>query len=98
METIRLKLDEHGFWGSAFYLQDNLEKAVIVVTGSDGGIKNAEYLAHQFALEGRFELALGLFGVPGLSPVLSEIPLEYVERAIEWLKGYNGGQITHDLR
>lgn len=58
--------------------------AVVVLNGSGGGINEAR--AALFASRGYAALALGYFGAPGLPDYLSEIPLEYFERALRWLR------------
>lgn len=62
--------------------------AVIVVSGSEGGISTPDIIAGVLASRGYAALALGYFNMPGLSPILEEIPLEYVEKAIEWLSNH----------
>ncbi len=58
--------------------------AIVVLNGSGGGINEAR--AALFASHGYAALALGYFGAPGLPDYLSEIPLEYFERALRWLR------------
>lgn len=93
MKTIDLPLAENGFLGCAFVPEIETQKAVIVVTGSDGGIENAKYIAGKLAEQGLLTLAVGYFALPGLRKNLSSIPLEYIEKAIEWLKQYDGGRV-----
>ena len=62
--------------------------AVIVVTGSEGGISTPDMVSGVLASHGYAALALAYFDMPGLSPILEEIPLEYVEKAIEWLSNH----------
>lgn len=58
--------------------------AVIVLGGSDGGYQ--EGWAKVIASKTRMPtLALAYFGIPGLPPTLENIPLETVEKAIDWL-------------
>ncbi len=56
---------------------------LIVLGGSAGGINPAR--AARLADEGFAALAVGYFRLPGLSPTLAHIPLEYFGGAIEWL-------------
>lgn len=58
--------------------------AIVVLNGSGGGINEAR--AALFASRGYAALALGYFGAPGLPDYLSAIPLEYFERALQWLR------------
>jgi dienelactone hydrolase len=79
-------LTGEGFTGYACVPQNQFATAVIVVTGSDGGLTAAQYLAERFAREGIAALAVAYFAYPGLSATLELIPLEYIERAAQWLK------------
>lgn len=58
--------------------------AIVVLNGSGGGINEAR--AALFASHGYAALALGYFGAPGLPDYLSDIALEYFERALDWLR------------
>jgi hypothetical protein len=59
--------------------------AVLVLGGSGGGIPPAAGPAGGLASRGYAVLALAYFGVGGLPPALSNIPLEYFGRALRWL-------------
>jgi len=59
---------------------------VVVLHGSGGDPSYAR--AGQLALHGYTTLALQYFGGPGLPDELVEVPLEYVETAIEWLRDH----------
>ncbi len=65
--------------------EDSPRPGIIVVGGSEGGIRGAEWLAWHFAREGWAALALAYFGVEGLPDTLADIPLEYFDRAIAWM-------------
>ena len=58
--------------------------AIIVVPGSGGGIPTG--MAEQLASHGYVALALAYFGEPNLPDNLELVPLEYFDRAIDWLK------------
>jgi dienelactone hydrolase len=58
--------------------------AVITLTGADGGIEEPPALG--LAQQGFAAFALATHGVRGLPRGLREIPLEYCERAIAWLR------------
>lgn len=60
--------------------------AVIVVGGSEGGLRGAEALAYRFAEKGWGALAVAYFGKDNLPPQLANIPLEYFDPAVTWLK------------
>lgn len=57
---------------------------VIVLGGSEGGYPDTD--AAQFAARGYSALALAYFGLPGLPGELRNVPLEYVKRAIDWMR------------
>jgi len=59
---------------------------VIVLTGSEGGLESAEIRAMPLAAHGFATLALAYFRADNLPDQLVEIPLEYFERAIRWLR------------
>ncbi|HEX2855672.1 MAG TPA: acyl-CoA thioester hydrolase/BAAT C-terminal domain-containing protein [Opitutaceae bacterium] len=65
---------------------DAVLPAIMVVGGSEGGIKSAESLAYRFAERGWAALAVAYFGAEGLPPKLANIPLEYFDRAAAWVQ------------
>ena len=62
--------------------------AVVVLGGSGGGYDGVRAAA--LAMAGYPALALGYFGEPGLPQCLCSIPLEYVARAVSWLRARPG--------
>lgn len=67
---------------------------IITLSGSNGGL--GENRAKLLASHGFSVLALGYFGVEGLPSTLENIPLEYFEKAFNWLehrKDVNGNCI-----
>lgn len=90
MTVGQIALLTSGFVGRAFFPDSPLPRAVIVVTGSDGGLEHAAYTAERFAERGITALALSYFRHPGLRQTLTLIPLEYIERAAAWLKHRTG--------
>lgn len=76
---------EQGIVGSLFFPQ-TIKKSpgVIVVPGSSGGIP--ENKSQLLASHGYVVLALGYFGLEGLPEKLDNIPLEYFQNAMQWLK------------
>ncbi len=59
--------------------------AMIVLTGSGGGVPPPSGPAGGFASRGYAVLALAYFNAEKLPPTLSNIPLEYFGTAVEWL-------------
>ncbi|WP_440066921.1 acyl-CoA thioester hydrolase/BAAT C-terminal domain-containing protein [Streptosporangium sp. OZ121] len=85
-------IDEDGVKG-VLYRADGTEDhpAVIYVTGSDGGVGlMSENRAALLASHGYTTLALAYFNYPGLPSTLTEIPLEYIGNAVDWLKDQDG--------
>lgn len=93
METVKMLPEvkcEHitveGLVASFYYPsgKDNLP-TVIVVSGSEGGIATPDIVAGLLASKGYAALALAYFEMPGLPEILEEIPLDYIEKAINWI-------------
>jgi dienelactone hydrolase len=84
------QLTDFGFKG-IFYAAADQEKAMIVVTGSDGGIKWAKQIAAAFAQHGVPALAVAYWKTRDTSKTLSLIPIETIQAAVVWLKdnGYS---------
>jgi uncharacterized protein len=81
----RRPVEEEGLVGTLFCPSTpGPHPAVVALGGVGGGIREGGAAA--LASEGFAALALAYFGVEGLPRELVEIPLEYFERAIEWLK------------
>lgn len=57
---------------------------VVVLNGSGGGIN--EPRAALLASRGYQAFALGYFKAPGLSPFITETPLEYLEAGLRWVR------------
>ena len=78
---------ERGLVGTA-YVPAGAERrpAIIVLPGSNGGIPGPAAHAGGLASRGYVVLALAYFNADGLPPLLQNIPLEYFETAVEWLK------------
>ncbi|SEP07493.1 Acyl-CoA thioester hydrolase/BAAT N-terminal region [Salinihabitans flavidus] len=57
---------------------------VMVLNGSGGGINEAR--GALYASHGYQAFALGYFKVPGLSPYITETPLEYCETGLHWAR------------
>lgn len=70
-------------------LRDRRPVAVLAVGGSEGGYGNP-WQASLLASHGYPVLQLAYFRAPGLPEELRAIPLEYLERALEWLHARPG--------
>jgi uncharacterized protein len=60
--------------------------AVIVLSGSEGGLANANLFGAPLAAAGFVTMSLAYFAMDGLPRDLSRIPLEYFKKAIDWLR------------
>jgi dienelactone hydrolase len=80
----RTSVRENGLVGTLFHDYGGPRPAVIVIGGSGGGLD--ESIAALLASHGYTTLALAYFGCEGLPPLLRNIPLEYFETAIQWIK------------
>lgn len=60
--------------------------AVIVLSGSEGGVTSSQITAGLLASHGYPALALAYFRDEGLNDQLIEIPVETVKRGIEWMQ------------
>lgn len=58
---------------------------VIVIGGSEGGLGGASQTAAKLAENGVAALAVSYFGVEGLPSTLKEIPIEYLDAAIDYI-------------
>lgn len=84
-DVIRIPVRQSGLVGTYFH-NTNAQTlpGIIVVGGSEGGI--CEFLSSLLASNGFNVLGLGYFGVENLPKSLVNIPLEYIQKAIHWLK------------
>jgi len=78
---------DHGLFGTLFVPpNDGPHPAVMLVSGSDGGL--AEGLASLFAAHGIAGFALAYFNYETMPKALVNIPLEYFETGIEFLRAH----------
>jgi dienelactone hydrolase len=86
------RVRERGLVGELYWEPDRPPgPAVVVVGGSGGGLGRwCRSMAAGLASHGYTALSLAYFGVDGLPKRLSLIPLEYFERALEWLTEHPG--------
>lgn len=73
--------------GRMFYKNDNNKKpAIIVLSGSDGGIEKAQNIAMLLANHGFTTLAISYFGMNNQNSNLDRIPLENIDEALKYLQ------------
>ncbi len=76
-----------GFYGEYFTPMGNgRSPAVVLWGGSEGGVSTTLPHAALLASHGIPALALAYFDEPGLPCSLADIPLEYFQRAVRWLR------------
>lgn len=81
------KIRENGLVGLYFYDPHAKPRpAVLVLGGSEGGIGSSSQFAALFASHGYPALALAYFQCDDLPDDIRQIPLEYIQNAIQWLK------------
>lgn len=82
----REEVREQGLVGTVFHPPGpGPHPAIMILNGSGGGIN--EPRAAIWASRGYTAFALGYFKAPGLSPYISNTPLEYFETGLKWLRG-----------
>jgi dienelactone hydrolase len=91
----KLSLVQNGFIGEYYAPVHATHKpALLVFGGSEGGLRS-RYIAANLAANGYPALAIAYFGLPGLPPILADVPLEYFERALRWLDTQPGVDPKH---
>lgn len=60
--------------------------AVIVLGGSEGGLRGSRSIARRLAEAGIPAIAVSYFGESGQLPLLEQVPIEPVGRALDWLQ------------
>jgi len=90
-----LTISEHGFEGRYFDAQQK-EKVIITFSGSDGGSLISDSMAFHYKQNNISALSLTLFGGKETVKYLDRVPLEYVEKAIDWLRGQGYDKIGVD--
>ncbi len=84
---VRVPLEQDGLKGFLYYpAEGGPFPGVILLGGSEGGL--LETWARTLAANGFASLTLAWFGYPGVPDELVEIPLEYFDRAAEWMKSH----------
>lgn len=82
---VRVPLEKDGLHGFLYYpAKGGRFPGVIILGGSEGGLN--EWYARAFASNGFAALTLAYFNYPNLPDELVEIPLEYFDHAVKWMK------------
>ncbi|MBN1363043.1 MAG: hypothetical protein JW993_20760 [Sedimentisphaerales bacterium] len=91
-ETITVHdINADGIHGRLFRSADrSLRSGIVVLGGSGGGLGWSEGMARRLAGEGYAALALAYFRYAGLPKALVNIPLEYFEKAFDWMADQQG--------
>lgn len=83
--VVRREVRDDGLVGTLFApAGSGPHPVVMVLNGSGGGIN--EPRAALLASHGYQAFALGYFKAPGLSPFITETPLEYLETGLRWVR------------
>ena len=85
----RTEIREGETMGVVFEPAEGSEHFAVMLGGSYGGVPEAP--ARKLAESGVCAFALGYFGAPGLPSDLVEIPLESLEKGIEWFRDSRAG-------
>lgn len=81
----RVEIRENGLVGTVFIpATAGPHPAVMILNGSGGGIN--EPRAALYASHGYLAFALAYFKAPGLSDYISNTPLEYFKKGLDWLR------------
>lgn len=81
----RIEVREEGLVGTLFLPEgEGPWPAVMILNGSGGGIN--EPRAALYASHGYMAFALAYFKAPGLSDYISNTPLEYFKKGLDWLR------------
>ena len=87
----RIPVHAEGIVGVVFEPAGGSDQFAVMLGGSYGGVPEAP--ARRLAQQGVCAFALGYFGAPGLPAALIEIPIEALQRGIDWFSdGYAGGR------
>jgi dienelactone hydrolase len=85
---VRTDVGEHGLVGVLFHPAQGTGpwRAVMQLGGAEGGMHEDD--AALLAAHGFTVLALAYYGLPGLPPALTSIPVEYFGRALDYLHAH----------
>ncbi|MBS0333085.1 MAG: dienelactone hydrolase [Proteobacteria bacterium] len=79
-----------GMVGAWFPPAGDKDPLILVLGGSEGGLRGAQPLARSLSAHGYGALAVAYFDAPGLPAALKDVPLEGLEAAIDWLRAQPG--------
>ncbi|MBS0360637.1 MAG: dienelactone hydrolase [Proteobacteria bacterium] len=79
-----------GMVGAWFPPASDKDGLILVLGGSEGGLRGAQPLARRLSEHGFGTLAVAYFDAPGLPAALKEVPLEGVEAGVDWLRAQPG--------
>ena len=83
----RIDVRDRGLYGELYFpAHAKPLPAIILMGGSEGGVATISGMAAGFAKQGYAALALAYWAEEGLPQTLELIPLEYFDRAVDWLK------------
>ena len=77
---------EAGFEGILYPGDGSKDKVMIVLSGSNGGMKLTAECAGFYHRNGIPALAVAMFNTKQTIKGLVRVPIEYIENAIKWLK------------
>ena len=95
-QTKKANVRTEGFEGILYPGNGRKGKVLIVMSGSNGGIRLTRQAAEFYHRNGFPALALALFRTRQTSKDLSRVPVEYVENAVTWLKKQGYARIGID--
>ena len=95
---IKTTVGKNGFEGILFPADNRKDKVIIVVSGSNGGMRMTKACAEFYYKNGIPALAVALFKTKGTQKNLDRVPMEYIRFAIEWLKEQGYEQIGICIR
>lgn len=89
-----LRYGKNGFHGDFFESSSPSNQALILLGGAEGGNEFGNMMAPYFQARGYHVLSLAYFQVEGLPGQLEHVPLEFVRRAMDWLRSEHDGEIS----
>ncbi len=96
MKMLRTTVKKDGFEGILYCGNGRKDKAVIVMSGSNGNMLLTRIETEFYHKNGIPALALALFKTKQTQKNLDRVPVEYVERAVQWLKNQGYQKIAID--